>query len=353
MKQGQTLAQLAKELQRQANVKKDFVAAAGALQLDQNGLFHVGERSYDALPTMHEQLAVRLGIPHSYYDRMRTAEPALLSTNVNTWLQHKEREQVRYMVRTLDSGARALLSDRYRPLDNYDLAQAILPQLGVMQCDVKSCALTERRLYLKAVIPSVSAEVTVGDVVQSGLVISNSEIGLGAIKIEPFIYRLVCKNGAIINELAHRKTHVGRRHPLVEGLQFDTSEAFYKSETREADDKAFWLKVRDVVAAHASPTTFRTIVERWREATTQKITGDPVKVVELTAKRFGLADSESRGVVQHLLSGGDLSAYGLMNAITRTSHDVEQYDRATELERIGPMVLELAQPAWDALASTT
>lgn len=45
-----------------------------------------------------------------------------------------------------------------------------------------------------------------------------------------------------------------------------------------------------------------------------------------------------------------LSRFGLYNAITRLSQDVESYDRATELERIGAQVIELAKPDWKVLA---
>ena len=38
--------------------------------------------------------------------------------------------------------------------------------------------------------------------------------------------------------------------------------------------------------------------------------------------------------------GNDLSHYGLVNAVTRASQDIEDYNRATELERIGGVLLE-------------
>lgn len=350
MNSGRTLRDLSREVARQNAAKRDFIAPASALSFDNDGFFHVGDTSYEVTKTMHQQLAIRLGIPQSYYDRMRSLQWPLLATNVNTWLTSYGTD-TRYMVRTLDNKARALLSDRYRPLDHYDLLNAVLPQVQHLKCNVVSCEVTETRLYLKAVIPTIQAEVSVGDVVQAGFVISNSEVGWGAVKIEPFVYRLVCKNGAIINDLAHRKTHVGRKHAHAQVL-FDGAEEYYRPETREADDKAFWLKVRDVIAAHVGSETFTAIVDRWKRAKEEKITGDVVKVVEVTAKRYGLADSERTSVLQHLIKGGDLSAYGLMNAITRTAEDAETYDRSTDLERMGPTILELSPREWTTLAST-
>lgn len=38
--------------------------------------------------------------------------------------------------------------------------------------------------------------------------------------------------------------------------------------------------------------------------------------------------------------GNDFSHYGLVNAVTRSSQDVQDYNRATELERVGGILLE-------------
>jgi len=350
MKAGRTLTELAAEIQRQADTKRDFIAPAGKLSMEMTSEHHPvlamangAVTRFGIKDTMHEQLAARLEIPRNYYDRMRTEQPQLLQTNVNTWLAKSPNK---YMVRTLDGDARALLSDKYRPLDNIDLAEAVLPKLIELGVNIESCEITERRLYLKAVTTRITAEVKKGDVVQAGLCISNSEIGGGAIKVEPLIYRLICLNGAIVNDLAMRKTHVGKRN----SLEFDNAEQYYRDETRLADDRAFWLKVQDVVAAMLDQVQFNGIVERWQVATAQKITADPVEVVERTAKRFGLFDAERSSVLTHLIQGGDLSAYGLLNAITRSAQDVESYDRSTDLERIGSQVLELPKQAWRELA---
>ena len=53
----------------------------------------------------------------------------------------------------------------------------------------------------------------------------------------------------------------------------------------------------------------------------------------------------------HLIRGGDLSAWGLANAVTRTAEDVPDYDRATELEAAGGRVIELAPADWKAIAA--
>jgi hypothetical protein len=73
-------------------------------------------------------------------------------------------------------------------------------------------------------------------------------------------------------------------------------------------------------------------------------------VVELSSRKLGLLESEGKSVLKHLIEGGDVSRFGLYNAITRMSQDVESYDRATELERIGAQVIELPKADWRVLA---
>jgi hypothetical protein len=54
--------------------------------------------------------------------------------------------------------------------------------------------------------------------------------------------------------------------------------------------------------------------------------------------------------MRHLIEGGDLSKYGLHSAITRAAQDVESYDRASDLERVGGQVIELGRGEWKVLA---
>ena len=88
-----------------------------------------------------------------------------------------------------------------------------------------------------------------------------------------------------------------------------------------------------------------------REGTEKKIEGDPVKTVEEVQKKYQYTDEERGGILRHLIEGGDLSAYGLSQAITREAQDAESYDRASQLEYDGFKVLELPKTEWAVIAS--
>lgn len=349
MKTGRNLNEIALELQRQAASKKDYLADTRRLSLrpgtDGAMLLEGVNGGMPVRPTAHNQLASVLQIPKPYYDRMLEQAPDLLAQNANHWLHAGPGKK---LIRTLDGGVRAFLSDRYRPLDNFDLAEAVLPKLFSLDAQVLSGEVTDRRFYLKAVTPKVQGEVKKGDVVQAGVVISNSEIGEGSLRVEELTYRLVCLNGAI-HAAAVRKAHLGRGagngHDLLEDAQ-----EYFRDETRAAADRAFWLQVQDASAAVLDGDRLRKRLLEYQGAAERKIEADPVEVVEVASKRFGLNDDERGNVLRHLIEGGDLSQYGLANAVTRASQDVDDYDRATELEGLGGKVVELKAPDWKALA---
>ncbi len=248
------------ELNRQNQAKQDFISPAQGMRLREDGqtfeINHLTTSQQEVFGTtslFHRQVASALGIPAKYYDLMQAQKPELLAENVNSWFSDKPSS---YMVRSMDYGAgqvaRALLSERYRRIDNMEIATAVLPMFaGNDQYEVMSCEVTENRLYLKVVNHRLEMEVRRGDIVQAGVMISNSEVGLGAVSIQPLVYRLVCTNGMVVNDMGERRHHVGRQAKAVED-----SFTLYSDETMEAEDKAFLLKLRDTTMAAIDEARF-------------------------------------------------------------------------------------------------
>ena len=124
----------------------------------------------------------------------------------------------------------------------------------------------------------------------------------------------------------------------------------FRDETLKADDRAFMMKLRDIVSATVDQTQFDKVLDIMRQAKQVPITGTDVpKVVELTGKHIGFGEKEGAGILSHLIAGGDLSLYALSNAVTRFSQDVRSYDRATELEAAGYDVLTLSPAIWKSI----
>ena len=346
MKAGRPLAQVLQELQRQSSVKRDYIAPSPAFGMEEDGRTFFIENQvrneknlFGTTPLFHRQVASALNIPAKYYDLMQEKKPDLLALNINEWF--RDRDQA-YMVRTMDGDARAFLSDRYRRIDNLEIAQAVLPCLaGREEIEIISSEVTDSRLYIKFLNKRVEGEVRPGDLVQAGGIISNSEVGLGAVSVKPLLYRLVCSNGAVVDDFATRKTHVGRAAKSLED-----SFVIFSEEAQQAEDKAFLLKIRDAVSAAYDEARFHQMIDKYKEAASARITGRVQDVVELTGKEFGLNQPEQDGILKYLIEGGDLSLYGLSNAVTRFSQDVESYDRATQMEAIGWNVAAMPPALW-------
>ena len=109
----------------------------------------------------------------------------------------------------------------------------------------------------------------------------------------------------------------------------------YKSDTRRAEATARLLKIRDHISEALNETRFKTLVGKMQETAEVKLEGSIEKIVEVTARKFGLMQPEKDDVLKHLIEGADLSLWGLTNAITATAQNAASYDRATELETIG------------------
>lgn len=351
MKFGKTLMEMAMELDRQAKMKKDYLVDTRSMHFDsdtRNAVLSLNNASTGATTILrineiaHDQIGAALGIPAKYYDKMRNENPSLLAQNVNSWFS---REPKMRMVRTLDGTARAFLSDKYRRIDNFEVAQTVLPIIADMQdARIESCEITDSRMYIKVVNPRLTAEVTPGDIVQSGIMITNSEVGMGSLTVQPLVYRLVCTNGMVVNDARTRKYHVGR------GNQADEDFTLYADETLRAEDHALMLKMQDTVRAVVDQTRFDKVVALMKQAKDAKIeTTNIPAMVELAGTEFGFTKQEGTGILDHLIRGGDLSLYGLANAITRSAQDVESYDRSTAMEAIGYDVLGMSASKWNRL----
>lgn len=337
MKEGKTLNQVADELSRQRNNMRDFVAPTEQLAMTGGGELQISDKGFFPITDhAHSQIASHLKIPKGYYDRLKE-EPELLDRNVNHWFAKREGEK--RMVRTLDGNARAFLSERYRPFDNFEVAEHSLEALKKADCRIESCEVTDRRFYLKAVSNRIKHDVGVNDIVQAGIVISNSEVGSGSLRVEPLIYRLICLNGMISSDSSFRRNHIGSS---LTDTKDNRAVEFYTDETRKASDNVVFLQVRDIVAGTMTDAGFQLLVERFANSKEQALEAGPFETVELLRKNENLGEGEGQGILASLLRGDDSQTlFGLVNAVTDYSKEVDSYDRATELERLGGKLLEV------------
>jgi len=341
MKLGMSLQELASKVVYNADHKKDVIVPANTLQVDvmqERVSFNHG----DGLVTDHafKQVTTDLGIPAAYVRKLREGGYyELLDDNVNTLLNDCTKTR---MLRMIDGNLRGYLSNSFSTdYDNDVILQAVLPALSEFGDDIeiKSCSLTDTKMYLKVTSKKLMADVQKDDPVCGGITIVNSEVGMSFYSENEFIERLVCLNGMTRkdNISSFRKMHRGSAQPI----------GVIREDTTRAIHEAVALQIRDSIKNALNPARFLKTVEDLRETTERKIEGNPVEAIKELGKVVGYTQSEGNEILKHFIEGGDLSQYGLLNAVTRYAQDDEvDYDRASDLETIGGKILELSPKQW-------
>lgn len=383
MKNGMNIEELLTEVQRQASVKKDYVASTEndfrIVQMDgypndvaavlQRGQGSEVESRIEALASgavsafplerleitehAHRQIAGRLQIPLKYYFRMLEDHPDLMMNAVNTLFQ---REPGTRLLRTMDGKLRAFLSNRYKRIDNDEVLQSALPPIvkGELETTLLSSNVTERNLYLKVLLTGENMKQEIGktrdggpDIVQPGFILKNSEIGTGSLSISAFFFRSFCYNGCVFGKtdaFEFKRTHLGGA--LIEGTDFE----ILSDKSKELEDKAILSQVNDVMHAIASPEFVNTMGDKLRSLREGDTLKKPVPAVELLAKDYGLTQGESDQVLQNLIEDRDYSKWGMVNAVTKVANiEAVSYDRASDLELLGSKLIDITNAQWQRM----
>jgi len=243
----------------------------------------------------------------------------------------------RRMVRTLDGNIRAFLSDRYRALDNFDLFMISVQELEKVKAEIWEARLSDDEFRIYAVAPGITGEVKEdkpglkwesGDRHVAAVSISNSETGMGRLKVRPATLRYVCWNLNVWDEGLAR-IHLGRR---VE------EEGWMSDDTKKADDNLTWKKVRDIVRTAFDKEKFDEVIAKLNGAKKDDIP-DPVKAVEAAVALTDLPKSAIDSIREKFLKDKDYTRYGLVQAITFQSHAAPTDDEKNWFEDAGSKVL--------------
>lgn len=329
------------KLEEIENGKNDYVVPAAKMEMvDDNALHIAGMDDFHLNDVSHSQVASKLDIPARFYKSIG-AVPGLRTHNVNELMKYKDNS---YTVRTVNDTARAFLSDKYLPVDNMAVMRQVMPLLrDFPESEIKTTTLTDSRMYMQILFPHTTREVVPGDAVQYGITLTNSEVGLGAVRVESTIWRLVCSNGLIGKSIVDRK-HVGRR------IGQDDNMDLFRRETIVADLKAFTMKLSDTIRYSLQEAQIEAMLQPMREAAGIPVE-KPEETIQNITKKYGLNEAEGRNVLRNMFEEHNVSKWGIVNGITNSAHITESADRQYDLERIGADVLNLPRSQWEVLSA--
>lgn len=252
--------------------------------------------------------------------------------------------------------ARAFVSDRYREIDHWPLAQAIIPILNIHpHLKLISAGVTDTHMYLKIVstMPEMSQNIgtvfntqgkEVGDILQFGVMITNSEVGASSVRVTPFMFRLACTNGAVMADELNsiKKTHIGRQIKGSSGQEITDRGPVSSTTTFLADVEVM------VDTALKDATLAKKIADKFKLSKKSLLTGDPGAVMDHIGKMYGLFQEEVKMMTKYLVQNLDMNKFGVINAITQYAarNKSASYDRITEIEAVGGRVLDMSLNVW-------
>jgi hypothetical protein len=328
--------------------------------LTHDGVTSVGGY-YHPTSVFEEGLGSTFSVPPSYLRKLREeGRIELLDQNINHYLQGSADgvnppDGRKFLLRAFtgtDTGggvARALLSDRYRTVDNLDVLVSVLAGMadaGLGPSNIGRCDLTERRMYVQVQCPEVSVlapELLAGyrspftgqsgnDIPQvfAGFVVGNSEVGAASTSITPRIVFRVCGNGMTITRDAMRSIHIGvkRQEGVVQ----------YAADTQEQELRLVTLKARDAVRTFLNPEYVAGLLRGMAEDAAVEVKR-PEATVKAVVQAAGVPRALEDDVLGMFIKGGQLTAGGVMQAVTAVAQQQDNAETAYELEGLAGDVL--------------
>lgn len=370
---------LIEKLKSQTVIKTDLIVNSRNMRMDDNGQIIVSSKDdkdlqkllkgiklstkkqlvLEPFQTAHGQIQERLDMPAKYYHKMLSGHKTLLKENVNYWL---ERADKNYMLRLFENEAentgylRAMLSDRFFTLDNWDIMVATLDAIKKtgMQLDVDTCDISETRFYVRFVAPNIGIDAPQllkdyrlpdGSMpnnprICTGFVIRNSEVGYGKFYISLRILILACRNGMIREDEGFGKTHLGEK------LE-ENSVIKWSIETKNAHIALVQKQITDAVNTFCSENYLNKVVAEY-VAKGAKQLKHPVEAVTGMAAHFGLNDERTQDILDYFIKSGTPTVFGAVQALTYAAHEDANADNQYDYEVASVKAMDIV-PQYDKI----
>ena len=245
--------------------------------------------------------------------------------------------------------ARAFVSDSFKTFDNHHFLEASLP--GLMESDARwqvvNGTITEKKLYLRLRSLVHEGEAKLHDPMALGLLLSNSEVGHGAINVQQLIWTLMCLNG-METQNKTRSTH-------LQSARGEDSYGLLTDEAKAADTHSLALRLRDVTASFASRESFDLVLGKMRNAHEDGVNAKATDAISALTGILKLPKAAESKILDGLMAtlqqpgynDGHLSRATLVNSVTAVANQESTHeDDKQDWMRLGAKVLELPRAAW-------
>jgi hypothetical protein len=271
----------------------------------------IAEQSFGVLPSAQRLIANRLRIPFSYLSR---CPEDLQEQNLNYWLERESRNRQALFCRFDGQALRAVFTERYTAIDHMEVLTKML-EYGFDPAGEVHFSLDQEIMVMKVPEYDRQFQVSEKDGIVPGISIANSEVGILALSIEAFYYRLVCTNGLIAKTAVNsRYKHISRR--VLDEFPDVLQGVVHQS--RHGQDR-FLLSARTPV-------------------------DNPERTIETFARQFQITQEETAIIKQAYYHEPGATMFHVINAFTRTAQapSLSATD-AFRLERAGGHLLGMVR----------
>lgn len=321
------LASCVQMLKDREEQQYDAVLQPQGITMNDDGSLQIPSLSPVSIPMTnwaHKQLANKLDIPTGYYNRMLEQDKPLLSSNVNRWMN----ESNSLLVRTECGTARAVLSSKYKIVQNRLILLTVLDTLTNMQRPFITRSLTESdTTFYAKFVGEETYDMGKGDLHRGGIVIRNSEIGASRLQVDFFICRLSCGNDAIFGGEGISKIHIGRK--------LDAGLIDFASDTIEADNTAMMKALRDIVHTAFDPAGIQSIYNRVKLAK-ENVVQETAQVIRQIQAQNKLSDQLTDRLLVSLQGN---TQFDIVQTLTLNAQYIKNEDDRIWMEELGGELL--------------
>jgi hypothetical protein len=238
----------------------------------------------------------------------------LQAENLNYWLGEEAKKREALFCRFDEKRLRAVFTDRYTAIDHMEVLSLML-QYGLEPETEIHFTLDESIMVMKVPDFARSFELATGDKVVPGISVANSEVGVLALTIEAYFYRLVCSNGMISKtSIASRYKHISRK---VLGEFPDI--------------------LRQVISESEHNQARFAISKETR-------VDDPLNTIISFNRQFQLTQKENEAVRSAWETEQGFTMFHVVNAYTRGAHNTSlSAEESYRLERTGGLILSMVK----------
>jgi len=316
-----------------------------------------------------KQLGARLtpSVPSKFLVELAEQHPDVGCDLLNQLMSVAPR---RMLFRQLDGYVRAVLSDSYRCLDNYDLVFTALDAAQQVDANVLQCTMSDDNMRIKLIAPSMWKTLNAGggrahgmfkagdlgnpewrerngigdlglddtindaggNIVFPTCTISNSETGSGSTQVEFGTCDGACFNMLTFDKKV-RSVHLGSKLEL----------GIFSEETIAADSKAIMCKMTDAIKACFNPEVFEKHI-LLREGAQNDVIEAPTMAVDNVVKAFDINEDDRDRLLSYFVKDYAMTRDGLSQAVSRMAQDeFENVDKSADFEAYAGKLIE--QPA--------